>query len=128
MTLQLPSESTSPAPRFDAAGDAGLWVNDVHAQLNRTHVRRVCRPSSPAAAQRIVRQAKDEGAAISVAGGRHAMGGQQFGEDTVLVDTAPVQPAAPAGAHRSRPGGGPRGVSAGAALGSATGCRGSCAR
>jgi FAD/FMN-containing dehydrogenase len=69
------------------AGGAGVWVNDVHAQLNRTHVTALCQPSSPAAVQRIVRRANDEGTAISIAGGRHAMGGQQFGGDTVLIDT-----------------------------------------
>ncbi|HEX9769395.1 MAG TPA: FAD-binding oxidoreductase [Kiloniellales bacterium] len=78
------------APRvsqFGPADGAGIWVNDVHAQLNRTRVRTVCRPTSTAAVQRIVRRANDEGAAISIAGGRHAMGGQQFGRDAVLIDT-----------------------------------------
>jgi len=79
-----------PAGGVPAAGvsGTGAWVNDVHAQLNRTRVKAVCRPGSPAEVQRIVRRAKDDGAAISVAGGRHAMGGQQFGRDTVLIDTA----------------------------------------
>ncbi|MDX1576491.1 MAG: FAD-dependent oxidoreductase, partial [Kiloniellales bacterium] len=62
-------------------------MNDVHAQLNRTHVRALCQPSTPAAVQRILRRAQEDGAAISIAGGRHAMGGQQFGGDTVLIDT-----------------------------------------
>ena len=75
------------ADAADAAGGAGVWVNDVHAQLNRTHVKALCQPSSPAAVQRIVRRANDEGTAISIAGGRHAMGGQQFGGGTVLIDT-----------------------------------------
>jgi len=103
MTIHDPQPRISPdavrpvpeprAPRFgattgDGAADgAGVWVNDVHAQLNRTHVKAVCQPSSPAAVQRIVRRANDEGTAISIAGGRHAMGGQQFGGDTLLVDT-----------------------------------------
>jgi len=65
-----------------------VWVNDVHAQLNRTHLKALCRPASTAAVQRIVRRANDEGTAISIAGGRHAMGGQQFGGDTLLIDTA----------------------------------------
>ncbi len=80
----------SPGPRvsrFGAADGAGVWVNDVHARLNRTRVRAVCRPTSTAAVQRIVHRAKSEGVAISIAGGRHAMGGQQFGSDTVLIDT-----------------------------------------
>jgi len=73
--------------QFGPADGSGVWVNDVHAQVNRTQVRAVCRPTSTAAVQRIVRRANDEQAAIAVAGGRHAMGGQQFGDDTVLIDT-----------------------------------------
>src|SRR5207245_10270606 len=38
--------------------------------------------------QWIVAQARKEGRAISIAGGRHAMGGQQFGTDTILLDTS----------------------------------------
>ena len=90
MTLHAPLEKTGPdsrTSRFGSRNGAGHWVNDIHAQLNRTHVRALCQPSTPAAVQRIVRRAEEEGAAISIAGGRHAMGGQQFGEDTVLVDT-----------------------------------------
>jgi FAD/FMN-containing dehydrogenase len=34
----------------------------------------------------MVRRARDQGAAVSVAAGRHAMGGQQFGDDTRLID------------------------------------------
>jgi FAD/FMN-containing dehydrogenase len=37
--------------------------------------------------QRAIVEAKAAGRSISIAGGRHAMGGQQFGEDGVLVDT-----------------------------------------
>ena len=37
--------------------------------------------------QAIIRQAARDKRALSVAGGRHSMGGQQFGADTVLVDT-----------------------------------------
>lgn len=80
----------APGPRtsqFGPADGSGVWVNDVHSQVNRTRVRAVCRPTSTAAVQRIVRRANDEQVAISIAGGRHAMGGQQFGEDAVLIDT-----------------------------------------
>jgi FAD/FMN-containing dehydrogenase len=73
--------------QFGPADGSGVWVNDVHSKVNRTRVRAVCRPTSTAAVQRIVRRANDEKVAISVAGGRHAMGGQQFGDDTVLIDT-----------------------------------------
>ncbi len=61
-------------------------VNDVHSQLNPTRVDRVARPASLDALQKVIRHARSEGKAISVAGGRHAMGGQQFGTDTILLD------------------------------------------
>jgi FAD/FMN-containing dehydrogenase len=62
-------------------------VNDVHSQLNRTTVDAILRPESVAQLQTAVAQARAQGNAISVAGGRHAMGGQQFGEGALLVDT-----------------------------------------
>jgi FAD/FMN-containing dehydrogenase len=64
----------------------GRIVNDVHSQLNRTRVRTVVQPDSIKALQAEVRKARAEGRAICVAGGRHAMGGQQFGTDAVLLD------------------------------------------
>jgi FAD/FMN-containing dehydrogenase len=63
------------------------WVNDVHAQLSLTAVRREVPVDTPRAVRRAIRAARDEGAAISIAGGRHSMGGQPFGADTVLLDT-----------------------------------------
>jgi FAD/FMN-containing dehydrogenase len=65
---------------------AGTVVNDVHSQLNPTTVRRVLAPASSTALQRIVRDSAARGEVLSIAGGRHAMGGQQFGEDSVLLD------------------------------------------
>jgi FAD/FMN-containing dehydrogenase len=61
-------------------------VNDVHSQLNSTHVLEIVEPRSLADVQRIVHTARKDRKPISVAGGRHAMGGQQFGTDTVLID------------------------------------------
>ena len=67
---------------------AGAVVNDVHSQLNPTRVERVVHADSLEAIQATILRAKREGNAISIAGGRHAMGGQQFGADTVLIDTS----------------------------------------
>jgi len=61
-------------------------VNDVHSQLNATPVREIVSPRSVAQLQNIVRSARSRRCAVSVCGGRHAMGGQQFGRDTVLLD------------------------------------------
>ncbi len=65
----------------------GTWVNDIHSGLNRTRVKGIVRPGSVEALQAAVRAARAEGAHVSIAGARHAMGGQQFGTDTVLLDT-----------------------------------------
>lgn len=61
-------------------------VNDIHSQLNSTRVLRVLQPQSLTDVQTIIRSAQRDGRSISIAGGRHAMGGQQFGTDTLLVD------------------------------------------
>lgn len=64
----------------------GIEVNDVHSRLNATHVARISAPAMISDVQEVVRDAALHGQAISIAGGRHAMGGQQFGTDTTLVD------------------------------------------
>ena len=61
-------------------------VNDVHSQLNPTRVHAVVKPDSVETVQRVLRRARRDGRAVSIAGGRHAMGGQQFATDALLVD------------------------------------------
>jgi len=70
-----------------AASQAGRWVNDIHSKLNRTHVAHVVHPASTADLRAAVADARAAGMAVSIAGGRHAMGGQQFAAETWLVDT-----------------------------------------
>ncbi|MGH7480131.1 MAG: FAD-binding oxidoreductase [Candidatus Methylomirabilales bacterium] len=70
-----------------ASTPAGTIVNDVHSQLNPTRVDHIVRVDSLEAIRTTILKAKREGKPISIAGGRHAMGGQQFGVDTVLIDT-----------------------------------------
>jgi FAD/FMN-containing dehydrogenase len=65
-------------------------VNDIHSALNETRVRRIVSVDSTDAVVRAVREARREGVAVSVAGGRHAMGAQQFGTDTLLLDARPL--------------------------------------
>ena len=69
-------------PNFMKAPTEGVLVNDVHSQLNATRVARVKSPRSLDELCRIVREAD----AVSICGGRHAMGGQQFGAGAVVVD------------------------------------------
>lgn len=69
-----------------AGAEGRIIVNDVQSQLNRTEVNRLETPASVDDIQRIIQKAKADGLAVSIAGGRHAMGGQQFGQGTILVD------------------------------------------
>jgi len=73
-----------------AANRAGAWVNDVHSKLNPTQVKKVIPVDSRASLKASILNARIEGNAISVAGGRHAMGGQQFGASTAHLDTQPM--------------------------------------
>ena len=61
-------------------------VNDIHSQLNSTAVHEIIQPTAVEEIQAAVVAAAAEGRAVSIAAGRHAMGGQQFGEGTVLLD------------------------------------------
>jgi FAD/FMN-containing dehydrogenase len=61
-------------------------VNDTHSQLNPTRVARVLRPVGLDALIETVHAARSTGVQLSLCGGRHAMGGQQFRSDGWLVD------------------------------------------
>jgi FAD/FMN-containing dehydrogenase len=74
-----------PAAKQVPQSDTVL-VNDIHSQLNSTRVLQVLKPRSREDVQSIIRKARKDRTIISVAGGRHAMGGQQFGTDTLLID------------------------------------------
>lgn len=77
-----------PAPFFVRAEDpGGIEVNDVQSQLNATRVREIKNPRSIDDLQVALREAQRQKQAVCVAGGRHAMGGQQFGSDMLLLDT-----------------------------------------
>jgi len=62
-------------------------VNDIHSGLNATRVNRIETITSTDQLANVLTKARQAGKNISIAGGRHAMGGQQFGVDTVLLDT-----------------------------------------
>src|SRR5215813_1641938 len=66
---------------------AGTRVNDIHSQLNATLVQEVLTPSSIDECRSVIRNVRQAGKVISVAGGRHSMGGQQFADGSVLIDT-----------------------------------------
>ena len=62
------------------------YVNDIHSKLNRTKVCEIVKPESVEGIQSAVKKAKSAGKSISVAGGFHAMGGQQFLTGGILLD------------------------------------------
>ena len=65
----------------------GVLVNDIHSKLNPTTVSRVVEADRVEVVQTTLADARHTGQSISISAGRHAMGAQQFGTDTVLLDT-----------------------------------------
>jgi FAD/FMN-containing dehydrogenase len=92
------------APPFLRGADAQphVVVNDLHSQLNETRVRRILTPRTTADVQAAVRAAAAEGTSVSLCGSRHAMGGQQFGADTLLIDLRSLSGHSTRSAARSR--------------------------
>src|SRR5213082_2646822 len=74
-------------PHAFAHRRAEIWVNDVHSQLNRTRVRELVIPRTGDELVEIVRSASRKTLPISVSGCRHSMGGQQFAQDSICIDT-----------------------------------------
>ena len=64
----------------------GTFVNDIHSQLNPTRVLEIVPVATSEDLQRAIQRTAAGGHAISIAGGRHAMGAQQFASDSVLLD------------------------------------------
>jgi FAD/FMN-containing dehydrogenase len=73
------------APPLPDLQPRGLLLNDRQSRLNATSVLGVLTPRSTDELQAIVRRANEQRVPISVAGGRFAMGGQQFGQETMHV-------------------------------------------
>jgi FAD/FMN-containing dehydrogenase len=78
--------AAASATRGLASNPESILVNDIHSQLNSTRVLGISQPRSLEDVQRLVRAARKDRKVVSIAGGRHAMGGQQFGTDTLLID------------------------------------------
>src|SRR4028119_747552 len=77
---------------FCSTQATGMIVNDVHSQLNSAHVRRILRLRSTEELAEMLSLISAHGRKASIAGSRHAMGGQQFGSATDPVDiTAPTR-------------------------------------
>jgi FAD/FMN-containing dehydrogenase len=74
-------------PPVTASAETSILVNDVQTELNPTRVASVVSVRAPEDIVTALRQARETGRSISMSGGRHAAGGQQFGEGTTLLDT-----------------------------------------
>ncbi len=72
----------APTSCVTSTNTGGAWVNDIHSQLNRTWVSAVRKPASIDE----LRAALRGKGPVCVAGGRHAMGGQQFASKATLLD------------------------------------------
>ena len=85
MTATLTTQAIYP-PRRHQLRPSPTWLNDTHSALNRTRVNGVVRPTTLEELQVAVRHAKRTGQSVIPFGGRHAMGSQQFGTDTLAMD------------------------------------------
>ena len=64
-----------------------IVVNDIHSELNASEVDEVADVDSLEAVRAAIERARALRAPVAIAGGRHAMGGQQFCRGGLLIDT-----------------------------------------
>lgn len=83
----LPGKSPYASGIPEPASESPTLVNDVHSQLNATRVAAIVKPRSVAQLQAAIARATSAGQSVSIAGGRHAMGGQQFADASLLIDS-----------------------------------------
>jgi len=81
-----PAQTPTLVTPLGSPASSEAIVNDIHSQLNSTRVNRIIRPLSANDLRATILTARAEGKAVSIAGGRHSMGGQQFGTGTILLD------------------------------------------
>ena len=86
MRYRAPAVDSVPSANYAVPRFCSEVVNDVHARLNATQVRAVVDVRSVEDARDVIIAAWPNDA-ICIAGGRHAMGGQQFAERGILLDT-----------------------------------------
>jgi FAD/FMN-containing dehydrogenase len=83
---QWPAAAWSQAAK-KAKPPPGILVNDLQSQLNSTRVFRIAAPASLDSVRPLLASARKEKRPVCIAGGRHAMGGQQFCADALMLDT-----------------------------------------
>lgn len=80
-------KTTSSHTNVFSAPPSWQVVNDTHSKLNKTLIRSLDAPSTESELLAVVRRAITQRKSISISGGRHAMGGQQFLQNGSLIDT-----------------------------------------
>jgi FAD/FMN-containing dehydrogenase len=78
-----------PAAAFLAHSQRTL-VNDIQTESNPTYVSQIVSPRSVEDVVAHLRSAKHAKKSISICGARHATGAQQFGTDTILIDSTSI--------------------------------------
>ncbi len=79
--------SLTMLPYLGRRAHGSVKVNDIHSQLNPTEVDSIVTVESEADLREAIADARRRGKPVSIAGGRHSMGGQQFAAGGVLIDT-----------------------------------------
>ena len=64
-----------------------IVLNDIHSELNASEVAEVVAPESLESIRAALERARALGVPVAIAGGRHAMGGQQFCTGGLVLDT-----------------------------------------
>jgi FAD/FMN-containing dehydrogenase len=73
--------------RWGVPAQDSLLVDDLHSKLNLTKVKAIIHPRSLEDILGVIHGAKRTKDAICIAASRHAMGGQQFADGALLIDT-----------------------------------------
>ena len=63
-----------------------IVLNDLHSRLNPTTVDSIHHPKSSYEILTLIKQAKKHNKSISISGGQHSMGGQQYGAGTMHLN------------------------------------------
>ena len=82
---QWPHAAWSQAKKA-AKPPPGILVNDLHSQLNSARVYRIATPLSLDSVRSQIASARKEKRPVCISGARHAMGGQQFCNDALMLD------------------------------------------
>ncbi len=102
MNQEIPDSVTRHAGRIRARAAPVVVLNDTHSRLNPSSPRQTVVASSVDEVVATIQRARARGWQLAVAGGRHAMGGQQFCDGGVVLDTREMKRVLHLDAERGR--------------------------